>query len=594
MKTLESNTNDYRFFTAVTLGWVFWLWISLILTLGNTFYTSLIWVSLGAAVFGTIYIISRRKLFKGLSREFLTVSFASLIIAAAITSFTVPTIFSGRDQGSYSNAAIHLSENHQLAFSTPASEAFFELHEPGRALNFPGFDYTNDGKLTPQFPLGYIVWLASLFTLFGLSGLMIANAVTLALFLVAFYFLLRLFVSRSYATWGFAIASTSLPVVWFSKITLSENLAIALFTLLALNLILAFKEKSLIFAITASALAGFFAFTRIEGLTFLAITLIILAFSSSVRALLKSKPVAYAILPTIVFLILFARGFFINLPFYKAIAKAGLNKWQSLFETCASDDCLADTSVSLWGIFWSYGLVPVFIIGAVSIVIFFKRRNRLALIPFFLALPTFFYLVQPSISIDHPWMLRRFVFSIYPTLLFSAIVGIALIQEFLTKKYPKSFLFAKRYYANILLSMLLLSQLPFALQYATFSDNKGLLEQTEALSRHFSSKDLVLVDRLATGDAWSMTPEPLAFFGIENAAYFFNPQDFATLDTRGFENTYLIVSENEAARYLTSSDKRFTFVDTFTFETERLEQTTGTTPPQAVRSRTAVMILKVE
>lgn len=593
VKILDSNTNDYRFFATVTLGWVFWLWIGLILTLGNAFYAPLLWISLVIASFGTIYFIRTKRLFKGLSREFITVSLVSVAIAAFVTSFTVPTIFSGRDQGSYSNAAIRLSENHQLTFSTPASEAFFKIYGPGKALNFPGFDYTTDGKLTTQFPLGYISWLASLFALFGLSGLIVANAFTTTLFLIAFYLLLRLFIARFSATWGFVIAATSLPVVWFSKITLSENLALALFTLLTLNIVLACKEKSRFFALAATVAAGFFAFTRIEGIFFLAITLIIFAFSSPVRALWRSKPLAYGIFPLIVFCILFVRGFFINLPFYKAIAKAGLNKWRTLFKSCAGDDCATDKAASLWSIFSSYGLIPVFIVGAVSIIIFFRHRNRLALIPFFLALPTFFYLVQPSISIDHPWMLRRFVFSIYPTLLFSSIVGIALIQEFLMKKYPYNPVFEKRYYAGVLYAMLLLSQLPFALQYVTFSENKGLLEQTRTLSQRFSNEDLVLVDRLATGDTWSMLPEPLAFFSIANAAYFFNPQDFARLDMAGFENTYLIVSENEAGRYFESS-KRFTVIDTFAFDTERLEQVSDTILPRRVHAHTAVMILKVE
>lgn len=602
MKTLESNTNDYRFFTAVTLGWVFWLWIGLILTLGNVFYAPLLWSSLAITVFGTVYIICKRKLFKGLSREFSTVSLFSIVIAVFITSFTVPTIFSGRDQGSYSNAAIRLSENHQLAFSTPASEAFFKIYGPGKALNFPGFDYTTDGKLTTQFPLGYIVWLASLFALFGLFGLIVANTFTTALFLIAFYLLLRLFVSRFSAIWGFVIAATSLPIVWFSKITLSENLALALFTLLALNLVLVFKEKSRFFALATIALAGFFAFTRIEGIIFLAIIILILAFSPSMRTFWKSKPFTYAILPAIIFFILFARGFFVNIPFYKAIAKAGLSKWRTLLESCTGDVCATDKAASLWGIFWSYGLIPVFIIGTVSIFIFFKHRNRLALIPFFLALPTFFYLVQPSISIDHPWMLRRFVFSIYPTMLFSSVLGIALIQEFLTKKYPSSPLFTRRYYAGILFVMLFLSQLPFALSYANFADNKGLLMQTEAISRHFSGNDLVLIDRGTTGDAWSMIAEPFSRFGIVNAVYFFNPEDFATLNTEGFDHVYLVAPESEVARYTqaVSQDsqaplKRFTPVATETFDTQRLEQTTDTLSiPRAIQTRTNVSILKVE
>jgi hypothetical protein len=597
----EPTLHKHPLFAIITTGFVFWLWISLLLTLSNAFFTPLLWILAGVTIGSGAYFIYTKKLCKNISREFLIIACIAITLAAAMAFITTPTIFSGRDQGSYSTAAIHLVQNHKLAFSTSASTAFFALHGPGKALNFPGFDYTVSGLLTTQFPLGYIAWLASFFALFGLLGLVIANAVTLALFLIAFYFLIRIFASRFYATWGFVLAATSLPAVWFSKITLSENLALVLFTLIAINLVLAIKEKSTLFSILAVALAGFFTFTRIEGLAFLLVTLIIISLFTKARTVWKSKPVLYAIIPTLAFSLLLIRSFFIDFPFYKTIAKAGLNKWQSFFKPCIAADCIADKSLSLWSVFFTYGLIPVFIIGSVSIIIFFRSRYKLALIPFLLALPTFFYLFSPSISIDQPWMLRRFIFSLYPCMLFSAIIGIAIVQDFLTKRYAKRFLFKKYYYALILLSALVFAQLPFAFQYAAFSENKGLLEQTKTLSQHFSNKDLILVDRLATGDAWSMIPEPLNFFGITNAVYFFNPEDFATLNTSAFENVYLIVSETEAPRYLeaTSKDtqtplKHFTPFTTFTFNSDRLAPSTDSTLPQKVRDITKVLILKVE
>lgn len=585
---------EYRFFTAITLGFVFWLFLGLILALSHAFFTPLLWISLAATLGLGAYIVHIKKLCRDISKEFLIVTGIAIAIAASIAFITAPTIFSGRDQGSYSAAAIHLAQNHQLAFSTPASSAFFDVYGPGKALNFPGFDYTKDGFLTTQFPLGYIVWLASFFALFGLAGLGIANAVTLALFLIAFYLLIRLFASRFYAIWGLVIAATSLPVVWFSKSTLSENLALTLFVLLALNLILAFKERSTLHTALSLALASFFIFTRIEGFTFFAITLILLSFSAKARALWKSRPFAHAIFPAIILSILFIRNFFADLPFYKAIGKAGQSKWHSFFKPCIAADCIDDKTLSLWSIFWPYGLIPVFIIGTVSLIILAKSRNKLALIPLILALPTFFYVFSPSISIDHPWMLRRFIFSIYPSLLFSAILGIATIQAFLTKRYANHFLFKRHYYSLLLLAALLISQLPFALKYATFSENKNLLIQTQEFASHFSGGDLVLADRLATGDAWSMLPEPMHYFGIRNAAYFFNPEDFARLDTSGFKHVYLIVPEAEAARYTQASSKQFTPIATFDFDSERLIPSTKSMLPQKISETTTALVLKVE
>ncbi len=591
----EALAKDYRFFAAITLGWVFWLWTCLALALGNVFYTPLLWIASGTTLFGIVFFLRKSRFsFKDTSREFIAISLASITIAIAVLSFATPNVFSGRDQGSYAAAAAHLAQNHRLAFSTPASEAFFPIYGPGKALNFPGFDYTTDGKLTTQFPLGYIVWLASFFAIFGLSGFMVANAVTITLFLIGFFLLLRLFVSRFYALWGLLIAATSLPVIWFSKITLSENLALTLFVLLALHLILALRERSLLFAIAALSLAGFSAFTRIEGIFFLGITIGILIFSPGIRARWKPHHLPYIMAPITIFILLFIRSLFVNLPFYKAIAKAGIHRWQSMFESCLENDCAQDASVSLWSIFQSYGLIPAFLIGGVSIALFFKRRQSLAFIPFALAAPTLFYFFQPSISGDHPWMLRRFVFSLYPAFLFSAILGIALVQSFLSQRYPKSFLFTKRYYAGLLLTLLFLAQLPVAIQYAGFSENRTLPEQTAALAKKFTPNDLVLVDRLASGDGWSMLPEALGLSGID-AAYIFNPQDIDRLDTSSFEHTYLIVSENEASRYLDEkSGKPYDTVYTYTLDTERLAVPIDNALPEIIPSTTKGSVLRIK
>ena len=93
-----------------------------------------------------------------------------------ISLFTTPTIFTGRDQGSISEAAAHLAQNHQITFTTSASEEFFRLYGPGKAENFPGFYYTDDGKLSTQFPLPYTAWLAMLYGVFGVTGFVFANA----------------------------------------------------------------------------------------------------------------------------------------------------------------------------------------------------------------------------------------------------------------------------------------------------------------------------------------------------------------------------------------------------------------------------------
>lgn len=589
----QNQPQNVSFFEAISTGWIVWLWIGLILTISGFFIAPLLWIGFILIASGVAYHTYRQQLYKNISWKYDGIYFIALIIAVGIASLTTPTVFSGRDQGSYSIAALHLVQSHQLAFSTPAITTFFDIYGPGKALNFPGFDYTTNGNLITQFPLGYISWLATCISLFGFSGIVIANTFLLFLTIITLYSLLRLFISRWYASWGTAIASVSLPVVWLSKITLSENLALALFVLLSFHLALLFKKANPFYYFSSLSIACFFVFTRIEGFIFLPITLVFLGFSPVARRMWIEKRFLSIILPAVFFLVILIADFLANMPFFKAIAKALLRQGNEASAPVSFIGSSAQSFVSLAHTFWIYNLIPLFIFGIISILLFFKRRHSLMLIPFLLAFPTFFYIIQPNISNDHPWMLRRFLFSIWPTLFISAIIGITLIQEFLMRKYPYHPLFKKRYYATILFLMLLLVQVPTAIQFATFSENKTLLEQTHSLSQKFSDNDLILIDRLASGDGWSMIPEAMQIFDHKNAVYFFNPEDIQKIDMSQYSNVYLIVSNQEASRYTESQYAQYTPIDTYTLSTESLEASQKNTLPEKITRETQGTIFKI-
>jgi hypothetical protein len=587
---------DGSLVSIVSLAFLFWLWANFALALCNAFFAPLVWLVAVISVAGIAWQLHRTKLISKLSRELLWVASATFIFSWLIATTATPTILSGRDQGSYSAAALHLATNHQLSFATPASQTFFALHQSGKALNFPGFDYTITGNLISQFPLGYIVWLASWCALFGVSGLLFANALTLFLFLTAFFVLLRLFVDRVPALWGLSITATSLIAVWLSKITLSENLAVVLFVLLAFHLTIALKDKNFLSALIALLVASFFAFTRIEGFFFLIITIIALFLQKFHHTkLFQKNPLAYCVLPTLLFLLFFVRNLSLNLPFYKVIGKAGLQKWHSIFEQCSGNDCIVSATPSLWHIFALYGLFPVFFFGFLSLFLFWKRRIWLAFVPALLAIPSFFYFFQPSISADHPWMLRRFLFSIYPSLLFSAILGVSLVQQFLARKYSKHPFFARHFYFSFIALTLFLCQLPFALRSIAFSENTLLLAQTKSIATIFSPNDLVLIDRLASGNPWAMLPEVLTVYGIPNAVYFFNPEDLLTLKREAFEHTYLIIPQDTLKSYTQSIPSHLSLIPfkSVTLNSEQFQPSTLPTLPEKIRNETTVVILEI-
>ena len=72
--------------------------------------------------------------------------------------------FSGRDEGSYANAAIYLARFHSLGFQLPLENIFKEEGLSHQLLNFPGFVATKSG-ISSQFSPAYFVLLGIAYSL---------------------------------------------------------------------------------------------------------------------------------------------------------------------------------------------------------------------------------------------------------------------------------------------------------------------------------------------------------------------------------------------------------------------------------------------
>jgi len=557
---------DYQIFLFKALLWVGVAWIGFISALGGFFYAPIIWA---VFVFGGIGITRyalKNKMLARLSLELRIASTIFLLIVILFSFFSTPTVFSGRDQGAISEAAIRLSQNHTFEFSTPVSTEFFKIYGPGRALNFPGFYYTDQGDLTTQFPLVYIVWLALFYSLFGISGFIVANAILLCIFFFSFYLLIRLFLNAQSAIPTFLFTATAFIFMWFSKFTLSENMALPILwlSILALMLFLKSLRKLHYFVFLASAILLFF--TRIEGIAFLAVSIIVISLNKGARKYIKEKPALRLWLPAIFFVAVFIVNIFRDFNFYREIAKALLPMFMVLQTQYLG--ALKDSEVPAFYIdklFLIYGMLGFFIIGAIGICICAFKKEFYKLIPFFVVLPSFVYFLDSHITPGHPWMLRRFMFSLLPVGIFYS--GLLLGKGLENWKNKKSIAI----FSGIVVIILLAANLPAFSKYLTFSENKNLLAQTKLLSDNFSSNDLVLIDREATGDNWAMISGPMNFLYGKNAVYFFNTHDLAKLDLGKFDNVYLIAPNKQVPYYLTSDiGSQMTLKDTYKFTFSKL------------------------
>lgn len=564
------STSDYQIFLFKALLWLALAWGGFALALAGFFYASVAWaLTFLLGLLGAKQAVRHRVTLKP-SRELWLASLVALAIAFVFAFFSTPTVFSGRDQGAISEAAIRLSQNHTFTFSTPASDEFFKLHEKGRALNFPGFYYTENGSLVTQFPLGYITWLALFFSVFGASGLMIANAVLFYFFLLSFYLLVRLLLDYCAALPTMFFAATSFVFMWFTKFTLSENMALPLLwlTILSLMLILKFQRRLYYFVFLSSIFL--LCFTRIEGFAFLLMSLIILFSNQDTRYYIKGKLSYRFFLPAAFFLAIFIRNIIIDINFYREMAKALLPSVK-LPQAQYLGNLKNTTLPEFYALklFFIYGLLGFFLLGAISIAIYVWKKQYYKLVPLVMVLPTFIYLFDSNISPDHPWMLRRYMFSLLPLAIFYAGV---LVGDWLEKKPYEKNAHNFKMLAFTVSTILVIGNLPAFLNFLTYSDNKGLLQQTEKLSRQFSDRDLVLIDRKASNDGWSMIAGPMSSLYGKNSVYFFNTQDLAKLDLKPFDNVYLIAPNEQAGYYASSTiGKRLSQDGEYSFSFSRLD-----------------------
>jgi hypothetical protein len=123
--------------------------------------------------------------------------------------------------------------------------------------------------------------------------------------------------------------------------------------------------------------------------------------------------------------------------------------------------------------------------------------------------------------------LRRFVFAVFPALIFYSIYT---LQKFF---YHKIFLY-------FVLVVLIAANAVVSWRFFTTSENKDLLPQIEKLSQEFGADDLVLVDRMATGSGFSLASEPLRTIYGKQAVYFFNADDLKFVSQDRYKNIYLL------------------------------------------------------
>lgn len=550
-----------RLLQTSTLTWLFLFWTgwgSLALVAAWTGAFHWYWFAFYTIAAFVFFIYKIRNKFR-ISHFYslLTTHYSLLLLLSLLLAsfFQLPTLFSGRDEGSISQAAIELARQHSLTDQSPEARAFFEIYGEGKALNFPGFYYTGNGALISQFPTGYIAWLASFVSIFGIFGLPIANAVLLFLFFTAFTRILKRFVSPLWVWIGTALAATSFPLFWFPRFTLSENFALAFLWVFLLALSQFAKHPSNAFLALTFLSGALLLFGRIEGFAFAFLGALFLFTYPKTRKFLLEKPACRVAVPLGITIALFALSLPSNSPFYITIAKAFLQNGD------AGSISYAEEQINRLSIFGLYGIIAELVLGITGIAVFARKGKEflMQILPFIITFPVFLYLLTPFISDDHPWMLRRYMFAIIPVCIYFSALLFSRIEAVRSRNF-----------AITLAVTALALHLPAAVHFFPIMQGRSLIHDTFSISQNTDRGDLVLVDRETSGDGWHMLPGPLrALFG-RHAVYFFNPEDFPKLNTQDFDRVLLLVPQGRESFYgniLTGK----TPVQSFTVKSDLLE-----------------------
>jgi hypothetical protein len=563
LSRLHITTKEAPLFTLFAISLLSLGWLFFVLALFNFFVFPVIFM--GTLFLGLTSLFFLGRFFIYAPRVVAVTAGILALISFANLFLTTPTLMSGRDQGAISEAAIRLSDNTVISYRSPATETFFGIYGPGRALNFPGFAYTDAGDVITQFPLAYTSFIAAFHSLFGIIGFTIANGILLFCFLLSFFELLRLFIKPKEAAIGTIFGALTFLPLWFSQFTLSENLAVFLFTFICYSLIRFIREPKFINYFALLMASSLLVFTRIEGYAFFVIIFVLLLSQKSARAILSTYRYKALLFPALFLIFIFLRNFFINLPYYKTIGRA-LDKFFGGF----GSDVISGQSGNIFsghfpvgGVLILYGILPIFLCGIFGFLILWRQKKWLAFIPLIIALPTLLYLFMPNITLDHPWMLRRYYFSLFPLFFFGAILGLTFLAE--RTRRPGTFFLS-------FVVILFLFSVPSLRSVQFVREDKTLLGQIETFSKGFPPNSLILIDSKVTGSGYAMPTAPLATLYNKQAVYFFNPEDMSKINFADYQEVYLLSPESELPRYIESFGERMIYSGAFTFTRTALEE----------------------
>lgn len=477
--------------------------------------------------------------------------------------------FSGRDEGSYANAAVYLAKFHSVNFHLPLLQILNGEGLAHQALNFPGF-VINNGSLSSQFSPAYFVWLGIFYSITGTVGsFSLANGCLVLGGAIGFYLLTRLFVSRWIAVAGLFALMFNFLFLWFPRFTFSENMAFFLFPNLIYFIYLFRRTQKTAYLYPTIAILALFPLVRPEGWWLIIASLILFGYwyQKKIISISQSKLKQLSLI-ALAGLIFASSAIYTQFPVYKRLVRDWI-KWPA---TSSNYTDLLHGRVSatnlekiLGALFpsrekfmyflqveWNYGILIFGLVAVLLLFLFlFYRKNKLFSdkinsligITALLSFPFFGAFFSPQISADHPWMLRRFLFVVLPCGILATLILLLLLAKRIGRKVKAPLI-------SLILALLIFPSIFASAYFVMYKTDSGRREILAKIAQSYSPESYLFLARESNGDGWRMWSEPLSSVYNKNSAYIYSPQNL--IDNRQFildrfsegKKSYVVLSDN--------------------------------------------------
>jgi hypothetical protein len=379
--------------------------------------------------------------------------------------------FGGTDNGTYINLAYYLAKNG--SFETPAY-----IDSLGSGIEL--------GKNSLP---AYRIWLAAQKIILGTAVTVRGNLLLIILGLLSFFSVSSMIKDRKMGLMAVVLFVTCMPLLWFSRETLNENLAFFLLWTSIFFLVAFFKTRRLIFFGYLILAMLLFCFTRPEGNFISLFTLFSFIFFTIYKKMFSKRKLLMLIIFS--FLVAFVFFFFFNKSQYfvnidGAIKSISKGVKGDIIYALKGNSYLTQRYPLFFAIMlikYNFFLVIVFIflipLKLLSRLKNLNSKNVYFFIIIFIIIPEFIKLVEPAIQILQPWSYRRYLYALIP-------LGYLSLSFFLCSLKNKKV-------SIVLFSLFLIINLILSYPIIFLKHNWTLHAAMKQISNTVTSNDLIII-----------------------------------------------------------------------------------------------------